>query len=230
MKKRLVILGLWLFGAFALVCHYAPILKLRDVRVVGAPSAQTAAIYKLLDAHPGDNLMRVDLGAWAERIAALPGIAGARAYVTPGGTAVARVTPDEVACLVDTDPVAGAGYDGLIVPLCDHEAVRDVPLVRGIGGEPAYYRRNGRDELISALAFCALWRRHAGPLKSRLSEVRVTADGEIEIYLWPDARYIKLGRGDWQKTITGLAAVLARLPDGNGNLDLRFAGQVIERT
>ena len=154
MRKRLAVVGLWMFGVFALVCHYAPILKRREVRVVGAPSAQTEAIYKLLEARPGDNLMRIDLGAWAGRIASLPGIAGARAYVTPGGTAVASVIPERVACLIDTEPVAGAGPDGLVLPLSDHESPPGVPLVRGIGGQPAYYRRSGREELASALAFC----------------------------------------------------------------------------
>jgi hypothetical protein len=228
--RRLVILGLWLFGLFAAVAYYVPLFRLQRVLVEGQAAGQEEQITALLGAETGANLMRLDLAQWAERIAALPAIESARTYVTLAGSAVASVEATRPVCLVDTRPVAGVSAEGLILPLQAHRPAGRVPLITGVGGTPEDYSRSQNARLRCALAFLALWQELAPGWAPDLAEIQVTPDQEVKIYLWPDRLVVNLGRGEWNDRLATLWPVLKRLPVSHRTLDLRFAGRVVEST
>lgn len=228
MRRRLLVALLWLLGCFACAAHYCPFFRLRDIRVEGARGASSEAVAALLTSAPGVNIFAVDLAAWTARTAALPAVQSARAHVTLGGTAVIRVAEARPVCLVDTRPVAGVAADGTILPLDRHPAEGTVPLVTGIGGEPHYYRRARQARLLTALQFYRRWQSLADH-RERLAEIHVNPALEVGVYLWPDQRFVTLGRGDWSDKLKDLWPVVRRLPPGANPLDLRFSGQVVER-
>ena len=228
MRFKLIAGLFWLFGLFAVTCHFFPVFQLKTTRVEGY-AGSSEEIVALLGTAPGENLIRIDLGAWAARIAALPGVARARTRVTLHGAAVATVEREEPVCLIDTEPVAGVAKDGTILPLAKHAPERGIPLITGIGGAPTYYVRSRHPKLLTALQFFERWDRHIDKHQDRLSEIHVTADSEVGIYLWPERRYITVGRGNWNDRLEDLWTLVKRLPATDHPLDLRFSGTVVER-
>ena len=228
MTRRLVILGLWLFGLFAAVVYYVPLFRLQRVAVQGDAAGHIEQITAMLGAEPGANILRLDLAGWAERITDLPAIQSARTYVTLAGSAVASVEAALPVCLVDTRPVSGVTTDGVILPLTRHRPVVPVPLITGVGGVPQYYTRSQHPRLRCALAFRECWRAQVPADAPDLAEIQVTPDHEVKIYLWPDRLLVNLGRGEWNDRLATLWPVLKRLPVSHRTLDLRFAGRVVE--
>jgi hypothetical protein len=226
--RRILLGGLWAVGLLATVCHYVPVLKLGEVQVVGATGGQGEELASLLDTKTGSNLLDVDLEGWARRIAARPAVASVRTRVTLTGRAVAYVTNESPVALVDTEPASGTTRTGLLLPLCHHPPGEVVPLLTGIGGEPNYYVPCASSRLGTALAFLDSWREHADSRMPDLMEIHVTRDLEVDVYLWPDRLYVRLGRGMWKETIQKLWPVLSRLAASERTLDLRFRGQVLE--
>jgi hypothetical protein len=228
MKRRIVTGFFWLLGLFAAVSFHFPLFKFQSIRVDGAAHDE-AAIAALLDASAGDNLLRVDLGGWADRIAELPAVASVRAYVRLPDVAVASVELKAPVALVDTRPVAGLSADGMLLPLDIHAADRDLPLITGIGGEPSYYRLTANPRLLTALQFLGRWDRCIDKHQERLAEIHVNQDSEVGIYLWPERRFVTVGRGDWTDRLANLWPVIRRLPASDRPLDIRFSGTVVER-
>lgn len=227
MRFKLIAGAFWLFGLFAVTCHFFPVFKFRAARVEGyaGPSSDIVA---LLAAKPGDNLMKLDLEGWAARIAALPGVAQARTRITLGGEAVALIDRERPVCLVDTDPVAGATRDGTLLPLAAHPAGHDLPLITGIGGAPTYYVRSRHPRLLTALEFFARWSDRIDKHHDRLAEIHVTDNSEVGIFLWPERRYITVGRGAWNDRLDVLWTLVKRLPVSDRPIDIRFPGTVVE--
>jgi hypothetical protein len=218
----------WLFGLFALTCNLFPVFRLKTIEVEGHAGPR-AEIERLLEESVGDNLLRLDLGGWAARIATLPGVARARTYVTLDGRAVAEIERERPVCLVDTDPVCGAAKDGMLLPLAGHPAIGGIPLVTGIGGKPVYYVRSRNPRLLTALQFFDRWELCIDKHKDRLAEIHVSEDSEVGIYLWPERRYITVGRGAWNDRLDDLWTLVKRLPATDRPLDFRFSGTVVER-
>jgi hypothetical protein len=227
MKSRLLLLSVWLLGVFAALCHYVTVFSLEQVEVRQA-GGYADTIATLLEAESGDNLLTLDLEAWARRAARLPAVAGVRAHVTLSGRAVADVDLAPPLGLVDTEPVAGVTASGMLVPLVEHVPTSRLPLITGVGGTPTYYRASPDDRLHTGLAFIRAWNAQHRVLAERLAEVRVDATREVTIMLWPERRYIRMGRGDWPRALRQLYPVLSRLPAAGGELDMRFTGQVVE--
>jgi cell division septal protein FtsQ len=227
-KRRFIIGIFWLFGLFAVASFHFPVFRFHRVQVNGA-GGDAAQVAALLDASDGDNLIRLDLGGWAERIAALPAVASVRTYLKLGGVAIASVEQKEPVALVDTDPVSGLSADGMLLPLKVHLASRDLPMVTGVGGEPSYYRVTANPRLLTALAFLGRWNRIIEKQRDRLAEIHVNQDSEVGIYIWPERRFITVGRGDWEDRLADLWPVIRRLPPSDRPLDLRFSGSVVER-
>lgn len=228
MRLKLVAGLFWLFGLFAVTCHVFPVFKLKSTRVEGYAGPREE-IVALLDAAAGDNLVRIDLGGWATRIAALPGVARARTRITLRGVAVATIEREKPVCLVDTEPVAGVAGDGTILPLAMHAPERGIPLITGIGGAPTYYVRSRHPKLLTALQFFERWARQIDTQEDRLTEIHVSDDAEVGIYLWPERRYVTVGRGNWNDRLGDLWTLVKRLPASDRPLDLRFSGTVVER-
>jgi len=230
MKLRLTVGLLWLAGVFAVVCYYYPVFKLREVVVAGNSAVPTETVASLLDAAAGDNLLRVDLAGWVDRVVQEPAVARARAYVTLTGKAVVRVEEVSPDFLIDTSPIAGLTRDGEILPLDRHPAAKTVPLISGIGGAPAYYTVADDSRIRTALHFYTRWEEICEAYANQLAEIHVSPEAEISIYLWPKRRYITIGRGNWDQKLTHLWTLLRRLPPGVEPLDMRFARQVLERS
>jgi hypothetical protein len=228
MTRRIVLGSLWAIGLFATFCHYVPVLKLSEVRVDGAIDGQSQQLASLLEREIGSNLLDVDLEGWASRIAVHPAVASVRTRITLTGRAVAHVTNERPVALVDTDPASGTTRTGVLLPLGQHLPEDVVPLITGVGGDPAYYLRSSSSTLSTALAFLNIWQEHADAEMPDLMEIHVTSDSEVDVYLWPDRLYVRLGRGMWKETIQKLWPVLSRLAASERSLDLRFRGQVVE--
>jgi hypothetical protein len=215
-------------GLFATVCHYVPVLKLEEVIVKGAIDGQSKELASLLDAETGSNLLEVDLEGWARQIAARPAVASVRTRITLTGSAVAYVTNESPVALVDTQPASGTTRTGQLLSLLHHRPKDVVPLITGVGGEPEYYAQYSSPKLSTALAFLICWEDHADSDMPDLMEIHITDDLEVDVYLWPDRLYVRLGRGMWKETIEKLWPVLSRLAASERSLDLRFRGQVLE--
>ena len=228
MTRRVLLGSLWGIGLFATLCHYVPVLKLSEVRVEGAIEGQSRQLAQLLEADAGSNLLDVDLEGWARRIAVHPAVASVRTRITLTGRAVAHVTNERPVALVDTAPSSGTARTGVLLPLAQHQPEDVVPLITGVGGTPTYYARSSSPNLNTALAFLDVWQENADADLPELMEIHVTEDREVDVYLWPDRLYVRLGRGMWKETIQKLWPVLSRLAASERSLDLRFRGQVVE--
>lgn len=230
MKLRLTVLAIWLAGIFAAVCLNYPVFKLREVVVQGNHAESTEKIASLLDAAAGENIFAVDLHSWVSRIVASPAVERARAYVTLTGKAVVKVEETAPQFLLDTRPISGLSANREVLPLRQHPIVDRVPLISGVGGEPDYYSVSDDPRVLTAMRFYTRWLEYCGDYNDRLAEIHVTPDFEIGVYLWPDRRYVTLGRGNWDDKLVNLWRLLKRLPRGVAPLDMRFARQVIERS
>ena len=228
MIRRVALFLLFTLGAFTCACHYLPIFVLSRVEVSGALPGQGERLAALLEARPGANLLDLDLKGWADRILADQGVDRVQVKVDWGGVARASVELKHPELLVDTQPVCGLTDRFVMLPLLYHQPDSTLPLVSGVGGEPDYYRTNWSSKVRAAAAFVREWREQLGDQAPQLSEIHVTAEGEIDAYLWPDRLLIRLGRGGWQKPLHTLKPILAHLGASERTLDLRFVGQVVE--
>jgi hypothetical protein len=117
----------------------------------------------------------------------------------------------------------------MLLPLAGHPAIGGIPLVTGIGGKPVYYVRSRNPRLLTALQFFDRWELCIDKHKDRLAEIHVSEDSEVGIYLWPERRYITVGRGAWNDRLDDLWTLVKRLPATDRPLDFRFSGTVVER-
>ena len=230
MIRRTLATTLWCAGLFAVICHYYPVFKLREILVQGNSAVPADSLARLLGAAPGDNLMQLDLNSWVERAARMPAIARAHAHASLYGQATLTVEEVRPDFLIDTQPVSGMTDNGVILPLDRHPPAGTLPLVTGIGGVPGYYRVSFDEKLRTARRFYERWNTLCGEYNDRLSEIHVTDDLEVGVYLWPERRYVMIGRGDWDLRLGDLWRIMKRLPPGEYPLDVRFAGQVLEKS
>lgn len=228
MIRRIALLSLLTLGAFACACHYLPIFVLTRVEVSGALPGQGERLAALLEAHPGDNLLDIDLKGWSERILADAGVLRVHVKVDWGGVAKASVELKRPVLLLDTQPVCGLTDQFVMLPLLYHAPDSTLPLVSGVGGEPNYYHTAWSSKIRTAAAFLRVWREHLGDPVPQLSEIHVTHEGEVEAYLWPDRILVRLGRGNWEQPLHTLKPILSHLGASERTLDLRFEGQVVE--
>ena len=230
MIRRTLASTLWCAGLFAVVCHYYPVFKLREILVQGNSAVPADSLARLLDAAPGDNLIQLDLNSWVERAARMPAIAKAHAQTSLSGRATLTVEEVRPDFLVDTQPVCGMTDNGMILPLDRHATTATLPLVTGVGGAPIYYHVSFDEKLRTARRFYERWNTLCCEHNRQLSEIHITDDLEVGVYLWPERRYVMIGRGDWDVRLTELWKIMERLPPGEYPLDVRFAGQVVERS
>ena len=228
MIRRIVLLVILTVGAFACACHYLPIFVLTKVEVQGALPGQGEKYGALLQAKPGDNLLGLDLKAWARRILADAGVDRVHVSVSLAGVARAEVELKHPVFLLDTQPICGLSDQFAMLPILYHPPDPPVPLISGVGGEPNYYQIAWSPRLRTAMAFYRMWREHLGEDGPQLMEIHVTPDGEVDAYLWPNRLLVRLGRGDWQQPMNTLKPILSHLAATERTLDLRFAGQVVE--
>lgn len=228
MIRKIALLLLLTVGAFTCACHYLPIFVLSRVEVSGALPGQGERLAALLEARPGDNLLDLDLKAWAQRIQSDLGVERVHVKVDWGGVARASVELKKPLLLLDTKPVCGLSDRFVMLPLLYHQPDSTLPLVSGVGGEPNYYQTNWSSKVRAAAEFLTAWHEHLGDQAPQLSEIHVTPEGEIDAYLWPDRLQVRLGRGNWQKPLNILKPILAHLGASERTLDMRFEGQVVE--
>lgn len=114
-----------LAAAAALAVARSPLFDIAEVRVVGVGGEDAREVREAASLRPGDNLLSVDLGAAAARVADLPWVRTADARRIPPSTvelraarreAVAVVRLGDAAWLVDAEGVlvAGGAQEGLV--------------------------------------------------------------------------------------------------------------------
>lgn len=128
-RVTLSVSALLLLAAGAAAVARSPLFDLVDVRVVGASGDAAVEVREAAALRPGDNLLAVDLGSAAARVAELAWVREAEARRIPPSTVEVRAVPRE--------PVAVVRLDGRAW-LVDAEAV----LVAG----------GARDDLVEVAA------------------------------------------------------------------------------
>lgn len=145
---------------------------------------------------------------------------------------VTERTPAGLALGPDGHPSYYLDTAGYAMPLPDSTS-DDVPLVRGLSGEPHPLKRQAPPRLRSVLA--ALAESEAEPI---VSELAVQPDSSVRLMTTPvgehEAVPVRLSSGDPRpqlRTLRAFAAqVLATRPEAPiAEIDLRFDGQIVTR-
>jgi cell division protein FtsQ len=182
---------------------------------------------------PGDDLLRLDLGCARERLRGLPRIA--RAEVRRAWLRRVRIQVEErlPALIVHHGMPWEMDSSGVLLPPLANGALADVPLLTGPDLSPFPAGAVcATPDVRRALAWVEALRHPQLQLLGRLSEVDVRPRGRVELVLTDGTRVLAPSWPPSLERLSALRVVLADLEQRGivpGEVDLRFAGQVIVR-
>jgi cell division protein FtsQ len=183
-RKRYFIGGALVLGVVTLVylMFWSPVLRVQEVKVVGARHTTSEQIAEVAGLDTSDNLLRISTGAIAARAEELPWVKKADVDRMLPGTVRVRITERTPALLLS---LASGEWtiDASGVVLEEGEAVKGLPVLTGVevGGVTPGDRlqtEEARDALISFKALPAAMRKDVAavlaPTRERISFSLVT--------------------------------------------------------
>lgn len=179
------VLAVAALGGAVWAVGWSDLAVVEDVRVEGAPDGLAAEIRTAAGAPIGTPLARVDTGAMAERVAAVPAVAGVDVDRAWPSTLVVRVSPREPLALLRTaDGDRAVDRTGAVfVPV---EPVEGLPRLEAPGEDEAATARGAAVGVLSGLP---------AELAARVAAVRATTDADVELVL-DDGSSVRWGAPD----------------------------------
>lgn len=198
---------------------------IREIHFTGLQRAGEADLLARSGLRSGDNILAADLAAAARGIAQHPWVASVQLARRLPGAIEVRVREHEPAALVDLGGLYATDAQGRLFKRVTRADAIDLPLVTGLqrtawdADRPAAQAR-----LSAALRLLAEWRRQGLPL-SRLSEVRIDADGGLTLFeQQPDSVLeVRVGASDFATRLSRLSHIhgaLARRGERPVRIDL----------
>ena len=220
-------------GAYGAVRAYryvadSPVLVVEEVRVKGVRAMAGEEVAALAGVARGDAILDVDLAAVDARVEAHPRVASAVVKRLMPKTIEIEIVEREPKALVNrAGELVGLDAAGHIVPVYkDRERVRG-PIVTGVRVEGFAAGERVRDAGLEEALRCVA--ALTPGLQARVSEVRVTADGEaapgVALILSGSGTYVRMGRGAYEEKVRRLAAALdhfAARGERKEYVDVRF--------
>lgn len=221
----LVCLGLLAWGAAYALCHWN-IFHVTDVRVEGARMFAGQQTLKLAGVQPGVNLVTLDTGEAEAKIAAHPWIAEVRVKKQWPANVLVQVREYEPFALVNLTLETGESRlcyldnEGHIIDEVPENGALDYPVINGATPEDivngCLAQGSRAREALQVLRMAARGNALL-PLQS-VSEVRITEQKGVVLYLTEHPFPIHFGEGELRQKFAELLRVLKSLYD-SGDID-----------
>ncbi len=197
------------------------LLRIREVRFVGAKRARAAELSALATVRPGDPLLSADLPALERSVARHPWVKSAEARRRLPPAVEVRVEEREPGALVDLGGLYLMDREAQVFKRAAPGDGLDLPVVTGFTRDDYLKRRADLEPLLAgALALLDGYAREGLGAFGSVSEVHVDPDEGVTLFIGQDATQVLLGVGDLPQKLERLHRVLGALRAGGRRAEL----------
>lgn|SRR5574341_127106 len=214
------------FGARWLLT--APRFAVASVEVRGASRLAVGQVLDAAAIEPGTSIFRLDPGAVAGRVAALPEIRRVDVVRELPNRVVISVEERRPFTLVHAGRLHWLDEEGRLLGASPRAVVAQVPVVSGLTDqELAAMRSAPGPKALAAIALIRALLRSGSALTAEISEIDMSrSDGPVLYTV--DGVEVRLGAEEWEERLGRLEGVLEQVATGDVRIvDLRFRDQVV---
>jgi cell division protein FtsQ len=187
-------------------------LRIREIRIAGAGSAEERELLALSPVKRGDNLLLADPDAVARALSRHPWVAGVEVRRRWPPALEVRVREREAVALVDLGGLYLVDRGGQPFKRAAPGDGLDLPLVTGFTRDDYVQRRADVEPLLaSALRLADDWGRAGLERALPLSEVHLDGTQGVTVYAGEEGMEIRLGSGEAAPKLERLKAALSAL-------------------
>ena len=224
----LVTLGVLGAGVGAHWLLTTPRFAVASVDVRGASRLAPEQVLAAAAIEPGTSIFRLDTGAVAGRIVALPEIRRAEVVRELPNRVVISIEERRPFTLVHAGRLHWLDEEGRLLGASPQAVVAQVPVVSGLTEEElASMRSAPGPKALAAIALIRALLRSGSALTAEISEIDMSRrDGPVLYTV--DGVEVRLGAGDWEERLARLEGVLGQVATQDvRTVDLRFRDQVV---
>src|SRR5712691_7275920 len=217
--------------AVAVSAHWlltTPRFAVASVDVRGASRVPTVQILAAAAVEPGTSLFRLDPGAVARRVEAIPEVRRADVVREFPNRIVISVEERRPFTLVHSGRLHWIDEEGRVLGASPEAVIPQVPVVSGLSDdELASMKSAPSPKALAAIALIRALLRTGSALAAEISEIDMSrTDGPVLYTV--DGVEVRLGAEDWEERLARLEGVLGQVADQDVRaVDLRFRDQVI---
>src|SRR5712692_1548614 len=198
------------------------------VAVHGASRVPTAEILAAAAVEPGTSLFRLDPGAVARRVEAIPEVRRADVVREFPNRIVISVEERRPFTLVHSGRLHWIDEEGRVLGASPEAVIPQVPVVSGLSDDELTSMKSAPSpKALAAIALIRALLRTGSALAAEISEIDMSrTDGPVLYTV--DGVEVRLGAEDWEERLARLEGVLGQVADQDVRaVDLRFRDQVI---
>lgn len=214
------------FGAHWLLT--APRFAIASVEVRGASRLAPERVLAAAAIEPGISIFRLDTGAVAGRVVALPEIRRAEVVRELPNRVVISVEERRPFTLVHAGRLHWLDEEGRLLGASPQAVVAQVPVVSGLTEEElASMRSAPGPKALAAITLIRALLRSGSALTAEISEIDMSRrDGPVLYTV--DGVEVRLGAEDWEERLARLEGILGQVATQDvRTVDLRFRDQVV---
>src|SRR5213594_848395 len=217
--------------AVAFSAHWlltTPRFAVVSVDVRGASRVPTAEILAAAAVEPGTSLFRLDPGAVARRVEAIPEVRRADVVREFPNRIVISVEERRPFTLVHSGRLHWIDEEGRVLGASPEAVIPQVPVVSGLSDDELTSMKSAPSpKALAAIALIRALLRTGSALAAEISEIDMSrTDGPVLYTV--DGVEVRLGAEDWEERLARLEGVLGQVADQDVRaVDLRFRDQVI---
>jgi len=205
-----------------------PRFAVARVDVRGASRLAPEQVLAAAAIEPGTSIFRLDTGAVAGRVVALPEIRRAEVVRELPNRVIISVEERRPFTLVHAGRLHWLDEEGRLLGASPQAVVAQVPVVSGLTEEElASMRSAPGPKALAAIALIRALLRSGSALTAEISEIDMSRrDGPVLYTV--DGVEVRLGAGDWEERLARLEGVLGQVATQDvRTVDLRFRDQVV---
>lgn len=208
--------------------------SVRHVEVTGCYMLQPEEVVDAANVRLSTPILNIDVRAVRERVQKMPLVQSASVARQFPSTLAIRIQEVSAVALLNHNGLQPIDEQGHVLPMPRRSSVLDLPIVSGLTSAPltSGQKVSGAGERV--IEYLCTVRKYNAALYHNISEVQLSANGGLVLYLMDQAVPVRMGKDQWMEKSERLMIVLQHLKTHPGvvqvaEFDLRFPGQVIAK-